>query len=291
MKQVRLRRSMHKPKQCIVIFLVIISLIFNLLGCATVKEPQYDSQPDVVEIVPTHPFDLPSILTGNNRPIIDVVLLRPGDVSEFYPSDQIDQLLGALSGLFGGAFMGAGAACIGILLSPGPYLTLTEMAVFVAAGGAIGGLVGAILGADAASSDENEQYANVKKAFHETDFSGQIQLQLERHFSYHFTAETDGNTEIEFSIRKYGLSITRGYRFSFNFEAEIRVKHEDGIIYQDFIYWKEDRRSEDLPPPRSEHLFNLAEADGKLVNTILEEASEVIATVVLKRLRVPYRKI
>ena len=83
---------------------------------------------------------------------------------------------------------------------------------------------------------------------------------LERNFSSHFTDETDGNTEIELSILEYGLNITREYNLSFNFETEIRVKHEDGIIFQDFIYWREDKPSADLPPPRSEHVFNLAEA-------------------------------
>ena len=276
-------------KYHILILLTFIGAISTVFGCATAKEPQYINQPDAIELVPIKTFDLPSCLTGNNRPIIDVMLSRPGEVSEFYPSDQINQLIGSLSGFFGGAFLGAGAACISILTTPGPYLTMNEMAIFVAVGGTIGGLVGAILGANAASGDERVQYANVKKAFHETDFSGQIQLQLERNFSYDFTAVPNGNTEIELSILEYGLSVIRGHNLSIIFEAEIRVKHEDGIVFQDFIYWSEHKRSDDLPPPRSEHLFNLAEADGKLVNTILEEASEVIASVVLKRLKVPYR--
>ena len=275
MEQKRQPIDLYIPKTLIIVFLNIISTISILFGCATIEEPQYVSQPDVIDVVPIQTFDLPALVTGNNRPSVDVQLTMPGEVDKVSPENAA---VGAFTGLIYGPFLGVAA----FLKSPSGW-SLTNFAIAAAAGGAVGATLGAVVG-----GINNNAHSIVSKTFHETNFSAQIQRILEKNLSSYFLGQPDGYTEIKLLILGYGFSTARFNNLEFHCEADLHVKHAGELVFQDMIIWSAQKRSEDMPPPGSASLYEFAENDGKLMRTMLEEFSEVVAAIVPKRLEVPY---
>ena len=273
MKHKNLPIDFYIPKTLVVIFLIIIGTISILFGCATIEKPQHVSQPDVIDVVPSQKFDLTTLLKENNRPSIDVQLAKPGEVAKFYP-ENIEE--GALSGLV----LGIMSAPVLMLFNPYTYfMSFTELAigagvivtVFVTCGVVIGG------------TNSNAQPI-VTKAFQETNFAAQIQHILERNLSSRFSGQPDGITEIKLLILDYGFSDKGSNKLEFHFEADIQVKHAGEFVFQDSIFWSAQKRSEDVPPPRSASLYEFAKDDGRLMRTMLEEYAEEVAAIVLNRL-------
>lgn len=277
MKPKKLPINFYIPKTLISIFLIIIGTTSILFGCATIEEPKYVSQPDVIDAVPSLTFDLTTLLTGNNRPSIDVHLAKPGEVSKVHPENSGE---GALEYLFAGIIF----VPVAMLLDPYTYLMpLTDSAIVAAGAVTIFVIYGAVKG----DKNSNAQPI-VLKAFRETNFSAQIQYILEKNISSRFSGQPDGITEIKLLILDYGFSAEGSNNLEFHFESDIQVKHAGELVFQDLIFWSAQKRSEDVPPPRSASLYEFAQDDGKLMRTILEEYSEVVAAIVLKRLKVPY---
>jgi hypothetical protein len=271
-KQKRLPIDFYIPKILIIFFLNIIGTISILFGCATIEEPQYVSQPDVIDVVPIQTFDLPTLLTGNNRPSIDVQLTKSGEVSKVSPENAVS---GVFIGFIYGSFWGVRAT--------GGSTSLPLLAIAAAAGGTIGATLGAVEG-----GINSNDHSIVTKAFQETNFSAQIQNVLEKSLSSYFLGQPDGITEIQLLILGFGFSATGFDNLGFYCEADIQVKHARELVFQDFIFGSAQKRSEDMPPPRSASLHDFAKGDGKLMHTMLEEASEIVSAIVLKRLKVPY---
>jgi hypothetical protein len=227
--------------------------------------------------VPAQTFDLTTLLTGNNRPSIDVQLTKPGEVSKVYPENSGE---GALDYLIGGIIF----VPVVMLLNPYTYLMpLTDSAIVAAGVVTIFVIYGAVRG----GKNSNAQPI-VIKAFEETNFPAQIQYLLEENLSSRFSGQPDGITEIKLLILDYGFSNKGSNNLEFHFEADIQVKHAGKLVFQDLIFWSAQKRSEDVPPPRSASLYEFAQDDGKFMRTLLEEYSEVVAAIVLKRLKVPY---
>ena len=277
MKQKKLPIYFYISRTLIAIFLIIIGTLSIFFGCATIEEPQYVSQPDVIDVVPSQTFDLTTLLTGNHRPSTDVQLAKPGEVSKVYPENSGE---GALENLIAGIIF----VPVATLLNPYTYfMSLTELAI--GAGGIV--TVFVIYGAVEGGKNSNAQPI-VIKAFQETNFPAQVQYILEKNLSSRFSGQPDGITEIKLLILDYGFSAKRSNNLEFHFEADIQVKHAGEFVFHDFIFWSAQKRSEDVPPPRSASLYEFAQDDGKLMRTMLEEYSEVVAAIVLKRLKVPY---
>jgi hypothetical protein len=277
MKQKKLPIYFYVPKTLIVIFLITIGTISIFFGCATIEEPHYASQPDVIDVVPAQTFDLATLLTGNNRPSIDVQLARPGEVSRVYPENSGQ---GAFHYLIAGIILVPAA----MLFEPATYfMPLTDSAIVAAGAVTIFVIYGAVKGA----KNSNAQPI-VVKAFEETNFPAQIQYILEKNLSSRFSGQPDGITEIQFLILDYGFTTKGSDNLEFHFEADIQVKHAGELVFQDLIFWSSQKRSEDVPPPKSASLYEFAQDDGKLMRTVLEEYGEVVAAIVLKRLKVPY---
>jgi hypothetical protein len=277
MKQKKLRIYCYIPKTLIVIFLIPIGTISILFGCATIEEPHYVSQPDVIGVVPAQAFDLTALLTGNNRPSIDVQLAKPGEVSKVYPENSGQ---GALHYLIAGIILVPAA----MLLEPATYfMPLTDSAIVAAGAVTIFMIYGAVKG----GRNNNAQPIAIR-AFEETNFPAQIQYILEKNLTSRFPGQPDGITEIKFLILDYGFNTKGSNNLEFHFEADIQLKHAGELVFQDLIFWSSQKRSEDVPPPKSASLYELAQDDGKLMRTMLEEYSEVVAAIVLKRLKVPY---
>ncbi|MGB5749487.1 MAG: hypothetical protein WBM69_21085 [Desulfobacterales bacterium] len=141
MKKKRLPIDFYIPKTLIIFFLNIIGTISILFGCATIEEPRYVSQPDVINVVPIQTFDLPTLLTGNNRPSVDVQLTKPGEVSKFSPENAA---IGAFKGLIIGPFLGV--ATFLTTPSSGLPLTTTNLAIAAVAGAIICATIWAVMG-------------------------------------------------------------------------------------------------------------------------------------------------
>jgi len=272
MKQKRLPIDFYIPKTLIIFLLNIIGTISILFGCGTIEEPRYFSQPDVIEVVPIKTFDLPALLSGNNRPSIDVQLTRPGEVSKVSSENAVS---GGFYGLIYGSLLGVSAV--------GGTATLPVLAVAAAAGGTIGAISGAWVGGMSSRAQ-----SIVTRTFQESDFSAQIQRILEKNLSSYFSGQPDGITEIKLLILGYGFSATGFDNLAFHCEADIQVKQAGELVFQDLIFWSARKRSQDVPPPASASLYKFADDDGKLMRTMLEEFGEVVAAIVLKRLKVPY---
>ena len=281
-KQIKLPKDIHIPKNLIIAFLTIIGTISTIFGCATVKEPPYEepryvSLLDVIHLEPTKTFDLPALLTADNCPSVDVQLTKPGEVAKESPENPVK---GAFYGFAGGFLL-----TVGICGRAGPEaadLCLTAATAVGAIFGTLGAVAGTLIYFD---------QSNITKAFQETNFSDQIQYLLEKNLSSYFMGQPDGITEIKLLILDYGFtttSTTGDNNLIFHCDTDIQVWHAGELVFQDSIFWSEIKRSYDVPPPRSASFHDFAKGDGKLARTVLQEASEVIAAIVLRRLKVPY---
>ena len=286
MKQKRQPIDLYIPKTLIIFFLYIIGTISTIFGCTTVKhpyfeEPQYVSLQDGIHLEPTKTFDLPTLLKANNFPSVDVQLIKPGEVDEIPKVSPESPAKGAFIGFLGGFFVTLGIC--------GPGVPPDVCFTICAAVGAISATYMAVQGG--INYFSNFDLSNVTEAFQETNFSDQIQYLLEKNLSSYFTCQPDGMTEIKLLILEYGfttISTAGENNLIFHCDADIQVWHAGELVFKDSIFWSEIKRSYDVPPPRSASFHDFAKDDGAFVRAVLKEASEVIAAIVLKRLKVPY---
>ncbi|MBW2410837.1 MAG: hypothetical protein JRF72_13640 [Deltaproteobacteria bacterium] len=257
----------------------VFGTILILFGCATTahQEPQYVSQPDDIDVIPAETFDLPDLLADNNRrATLDVQVAKAGEMPEVSPKNAIE---GASAGLFAWIFVGLP----GVLLKAPPGATFTDIVIVAAAGGILFTAGGAVWG-----EINSNNHSIVSKAFRETDFAAQIQYILDKNLSFHFPGEPDDMTAIKLLILDYGFSTRGADTLEFYCEANIEVRHAGEVVFEDFIFWSAQTRSQDVPPPVSASLGAFAKDEGALMRSMLQESSEVVAAVVLKRLKVSY---
>jgi hypothetical protein len=234
-----------------------------------------------IERIPCKTIELP-IAEGSGISKIEVRLAKESEISKVWPNTLFEGFMEGGASLFTGIgcvimnpMLGQAAAVGGIILFPG----LTVM--------------GAINASDRSA---------IVTAFKEVDLPKRLQETIDRRLHSDPVLKPERTYLLEIVILGYGLlSETKDDRRSsglhpktppegveilcFNFDAEVNLKDSNGIVYQDRITLERYRRSIDAPPPTCTSLNQFAAADAKLTKKTLEEASEVIAAIVVKRLR------
>ena len=95
---------------------------------------------------------------------------------------------------------------------------------------------------------------------------------------YGFTSGPDGVVYVRPNFRNV-------QRFCSVIQADIILKSANQVLYKDRIFWEPFKRSMDLPPPQCASPAVFAAHEGKLARQTFEEAAQVLAAVILRRLR------
>lgn len=95
---------------------------------------------------------------------------------------------------------------------------------------------------------------------------------------YGFTSGPDGVVYVRPKFRSV-------QRFCSVIQADIILKSANQVLYKDRIFWEPFKRSMDVPPPQCELPADFAAQEGKLARQTFEEAAQVLAAVILRRLR------
>jgi len=101
------------------------------------------------------------------------------------------------------------------------------------------------------------------------------------------TASPD-TTRIDITIHTYGLTLLppqRAEMLCVLVRGSVSVTSSREVEFSDDIVWEPYRRSEDLPAPQCADLRTFARQDGRLTRDSIDEAAEVLAAAVVKRLR------
>ena len=244
--------------------LVLLVIAGMLQGCAT---PSGKREEKKIQKVPYQTFDLMA-LTGAGIPEVEVRLATQTEIGKVFPNSFFQGVL------IGGGF-GAGAAAViatGMILPFGP--------------GAVAGCI-VLLPAFIISGAKNQiDKDKIIEAINEADLPGRIRKAILRRLAAGLTPEARSDVRIEVLILGYGfINDDHSEQLCFSFDAETVVRESTRILYSERVYLSPYKRSIDAPPPRCSSLEEFATDAGKLVQGTLSDAGEIIAAMIIGRLR------
>lgn len=134
----------------------------------------------------------------------------------------------------------------------------------------------------------------LEKALKEIDLPNKLQESIERRLKERAGEKGKGTPRLEIVIQRYGFvigpdgldrSLNHHQRFCPVIHADITLEASDQLVYKDRIFWEPYKRSTDVPPPQCASPSVFAAQEGKLARQTLEEATEVLAAVIVARLK------
>jgi len=199
---------------------------------------------------------------------IEVRLARAPEVAQVWPNS-----------VFEGLGAGAGLTAVGAGVT-----LLNPLAGAAVVGGVILTPALAIMGVMNASTRKA-----IITALQEVDFPRRLQDAIQSRLAASATGRTDHTMKLEVLVQGYGFfdgGGPEGLDYCFSFDGELTVTAADGVLYQERVFMEPYKRSLDVPPPRCTRFDKFGEDDGRLGRETLEEASEVMAAVIVRRLGV-----
>ena len=251
------------------VVIIVLLTMAALSGCATGKMNEQTQswvrshRDDKITKIPHQVFDLKSIVPSGQQPKVEVCLAKPGEISKVWPA-----------GFFDGFSTGSSLAAAGIGAT---------MLMPMAQGAAVGGAI-LLPGFTFMGIKNSRQGSVLVKAMEEVDFPKSVEKLLQSKLSRQFPGKVSNNLEVQVLILGYGLFGSGGDELWFHCDAQIQVKKAERIIFEDSITWQAQKRSDDVPPPRFAKLSEFAKDDGKLARDTFNEASEVLAAIIIKRM-------
>jgi hypothetical protein len=206
---------------------------------------------------------------------VNVRLAAPGDVSRAWPH-------GVREGL------AAGGAATGALALTGGLATLAAGPVGASVGIlAVGMGVVVVMPMLAVGGYRNAARRDaLVRAFEETDFPGRLQRALQWRLAHDPRLPARRDLQVDVDLRGYGL-LGGGENLCFSAQAAVRAAAADEVLLEQELALGLVPQHEDLPPGECGSLADFAADDARRARRVLNDGAEVLAAVIVKRLRTP----
>lgn len=122
-------------------------------------------------------------------------------------------------------------------------------------------------------------------------FPNRLRASIEARLKKSFPENGVVHPHLEVVIQRYGFAIgpdlipDKPETVCPLISAYIQLRISDQVRFKDRIFWEPYRRSIDIPPPQCASPADFAAQGGKLARQTLKEATEVLAAVVVRRLK------
>lgn len=131
----------------------------------------------------------------------------------------------------------------------------------------------------------------IVQALNKTDFANRLQESIEGRLNEHVGKRGKGNPRLEIVIQRYGfisgpnINPNKTENLCTVINAYVKLQVSDQVVFKERIFWEPYKRSMDVPPPRCDAPSVLGAEQGKLVRRTFEDAAEILAAVIVKRLK------
>ena len=250
-------------------------------ACASAPDPELTSRVGdvlrggaVIQHVPLRTYPLAERTRGGAPPAVVARFATAGEVSTPWPAS-------ALSG----ASQGGALAAIGIAT-----VAVNPMAQAAAVGGII-----ALPALTALGIAHGSDRSTLLEAVAESDLPAHLQTKLAERIASvrtEVSASAQGPaparpaaTTVEVVLPGFGfVGLSGSETLWFHCDAEVRVTEDGREVFRETIWWRANRRSEGVPPPRYETLSEWAADDARDARETLTEAADVLAALIAREL-------